>query len=74
VLVNTTRADFKEFKASVEKRFADMESRFEARFVDMENRFNARLTVVENRLGALESDVAVIRAICQERQGQRSPV
>ncbi|MDR2481454.1 MAG: hypothetical protein LBD07_04065 [Spirochaetaceae bacterium] len=63
VLVNVTRADFKDFKNLVE-----------TRFVEMENRFENRFSSVENRLNRLEVDVAEIKAICRERSGRDTPV
>ncbi|MDR2481140.1 MAG: hypothetical protein LBD07_02470 [Spirochaetaceae bacterium] len=81
VLVNVTRADFKDFKNLVETRFIEMENRFDSRFVEMENRFDVRFAAVngkfcemENRLNRLEVDVAEIKAICRERSGRDTPV
>jgi len=59
VLVNVTRSELKNFKSAVDLRFAGVEM---------------RIIGLDNRMSALESDVAVIKAICQARSGQRSPV
>jgi hypothetical protein len=54
-----TRSELKNFKSAVDLRFAGVEM---------------RIIGLDNRMSALESDVAVIKAICQARSGQRSPV
>jgi hypothetical protein len=59
VLVNVTRADFKDFKNLVETRFAVVDGKF---------------CEMENRLNRLEVDVAEIKAICRERSGRDTPV
>jgi hypothetical protein len=59
VLVNVTRSELKDFKPAVDLRFASVEN---------------RISGLDNLLSSLESDVAVIKAICQERSGQRPPV
>jgi len=58
VLANITRRDLKDFKDDVNGKFAAMDAKFENRF-----------SFVESRLDSLEKDVAVIRAICEERKG-----
>ena len=80
VLVNITRADFKDFKGMVEvrftdvdNRFTDIEARFDHRFTDIETRFDHRLTAVEGRLTNMEVDVAEIKAICRERTNRDTP-
>jgi hypothetical protein len=59
VLVNVTRADFKDFKVLVETRFTAVDGKF---------------TGIESRLNRLEVDVAEIKAICRERTGRDTPV
>jgi hypothetical protein len=66
VLVNVTRADFKDFKSIVETRFAEVDHRF----AEVDHRF----TEVAGRLTRLEVDVAEIKAICRERSGRDTPV
>jgi len=63
VLANVTRRDLKDFKDEVNGKFAAIDNKFAAMDAKFENRF----TLVENRLDSLEKDVAVIRAICEER-------
>ena len=58
VLINVTRADFKDFKVLVETRFTAVDNRF---------------TAVEDRLTHLEVDVAEIKAICRERTNRDTP-
>ena len=62
VLINVTRADFKDFKVLVETRFTSIETRFDS-----------RINAVEDRLTHLEVDVAEIKAICRERNDRDTP-
>jgi len=56
--------------AAMDNKFAAMDSRFtamDAKFAAMDAKFEQSFVPFENRLDSLEKDVAVIRAICEER-------
>jgi uncharacterized coiled-coil protein SlyX len=60
---------------SVSARMSTMEERLNNRMSNLETRFYEQFASLEERftirLGAVESDVAVIKALCQERSQSR---